>query len=160
MSDLEDIEKSLTSSEQAAEDLLFYWSEISWYERDLVISSIMYLFQHDLSDIPDNMKNRIDTILEQVMEFQMLNAQSRPSRIRLLFDRKNKLRYDGQERPNHMVMMQVIETLSHAQQCELASYIGISDHSDVLESLRCAGNDTPQQVRFYALRGRVGKLYM
>lgn len=159
--ELIDIEQELTMAEQECKDLLKFSNDISWFERDLVINDILGFFHNDLSNISNDMKERIDNMLEMIIELQRLNALHRPSRFQLLLDRKRKLRYGGQERPDYTTMMNIIQGLSSEQQSDLLNYIGIQyrkedDTYSLLEKVARDGN----LVQFFALRGRVGKIYM
>ncbi len=154
-----DLNEKLKKAEAECKELFRYWDDISWFERDIVIDSMMDFFRdNELKDISYDMRDRIDEMLHYVLDFQMLNAPCRPSRLQLLLDRKRKLRFDGQERPQHTVMMNVIKGLTYEQQCELADYVGVNDRIDICESLAHAGDDS--SVRFFALRGMVGRLHM
>ncbi|TGC09451.1 hypothetical protein [Methanolobus halotolerans] len=48
--------------------------------------------------------------------------------------------------------------LSDEKQRELADYVGLTGYDDVIDAFSHAGDES--LVKFYALRGRVGKLYL
>lgn len=151
---------TIEKSEAEIRDLKRFWDDLSWWERDDSMDAA--LIPHGLpAQIPDDMKKRSDIILEEVKKLDILNANARPSKLRLML---RLVPYEG-KKPNFRTCISKFYALSIDDLVNLGKYLGIEEeveslrkHPSDLYKLFWDIGDNRTLAIFYAFRNYLGKL--
>jgi hypothetical protein len=145
-------------------DLKRFWNDLSWWERANSMDSLNFstINHRLLAEAPDDLKKRIEKVLEEVKKLEVLNAKVRPSKLRRML----RLVPDEGQKPNFRICLSKIGALSEDDHVNLCKYLGIEE----IESLRERTNDrylyelywdigaNRTLAIFYAFRNYLGKL--
>jgi hypothetical protein len=132
-------EMTIKMSEREIKDLKRFWEDLEWYERESSINNAFETAEKASKPIirsaiiPEDLKKRCETAIENLNTLKVLNDKEKPSKISLrILEVRTKIGLTTYEEkkdtsPNLRMCLVAIHNLSNNDRARLDKYLGIEN---------------------------------